>query len=365
MKVPLLPLLAALCIPLAAAPAAAEEGGPLIHHALPYGSQASFNPLFILVNGSFDMVQTGHVDNRIADVPYAAGFRNVNRNLLHPLENVGRYGWAEFAGNELMISDPGVEDAQWVPNYTLHMIGGGLTWRALWEWYRHNGFSNPRLMATLNCMAYHYVNEAVENGDATGPNVDAIADFLIFNPLGILLFANDRVAGFFGRELHAANWSSQPVLNLRTGRLDNMALSFSFKYFPFKDRPLGLFYYTGMNTTAGLSWRYRGDYSLSGGMGVGTVGIYRVEQANGERKLTAALGRTAGLFWDKGNSLLASLILSDQRAYLARLNVYPLPAMSGWRFKPGFFMAYGRNREVYLGASLSFAPMGLAQLSNF
>ena len=134
------------------------------------------------------------------------------------------------------------------------------------------------------------------------------------------------------------------------------------KWFPLKSRPLGLFYYTGMNTVAGLTWRRADGHSLSGGAGVGTVGVYEVNQANGERKVSAALGRTAGVFWDKRNSLLASLVLSDQRMYRARLNVYPLPAMSSWKLKPGFFLGYGRDGASYLGVSLNLAPMGLSGL---
>lgn len=353
---PFLFILLAFALPGAGEPAPP----PLLYQALPYGSQASFNPFFVTVNGAYDMVQTRTASNRVATLDYRAGFRNVNRNLLNPLDNIERYGWGDFLRNELVPGDPGVENSQWVPNYTLHMVGGGLTYRSLAEWYRHQGASSPRLLAALNCFAYHYVNEAVENGRETGANVDAIADFLIFNPLGILLFDNDAAAGFFGRELHAANWSSLPVLNLGTGQLDNMALSFSFKYFPRESLPLGLFYFTGMNTVLGPTWRYDAEHSLSAGAGVGTVGVYQVDQANGQRKMTAALGRTFGVFWDKNNSLLASLILSDQRLYRARLNVYPLPAMAAWKLKPGFFLGYGRRGEAYLGLSLNWAPMGLS-----
>jgi hypothetical protein len=341
-------------------PPAGEPTPNLLHQGLPYGSQAAFNPFFVLVNGAYDMLQTGVAGNRIATLNYAAGFRNVNRNLAHPLENIRRYGWGEFARNELLPTGPGVEDAQWVPNYTLHMIGGGLTYRSLAEWYALQGAPRPRVWAALNCFAYHYVNEAIENGKTEGPNVDAIADFLVFNPLGILLFSNDAAAGFFGRTLHAANWSSLPALNLRTGRLDNMALSFSFKWFPSERAPVGFHYYTGMNTSLGLTWRYAGEYSLSAGGGVGTVGVYQVDQLHGERKMTAALGKTLGVYWDRNNSLLASLIVSEQRMYRARLNVYPLPAMASWRLKPGFFLGYGRDGDAYLGVSVNLAPLGLS-----
>ncbi len=344
-------------------PPAALDDAPapgLLHQGLPYGSQAAFNPFFVLFNGAYDMLQTGVAGNRIAALHYAAGFRNVNRNLAHPLENIRRYGWGEFVRNELLPAGPGVEDAQWVPNYTLHLIGDGLTYRALAEWYAQHGAPRPRLWAALNCFAYQYVNEAIENGDSEGPNVDALADILVFNPLGVLLFSHDGAAAFFGRTLHAANWSSLPALNLRTGRLDNMALSFSFKWFPAERVPVGLHYYTGMNTSLGLTWRYAGEYSLSAGGGVGTVGVYRVDQSNGERKMTAALGRTLGVYWDRNNSLLASLIVSEQRMYRARLNVYPLPAMASWRLKPGFFLGYGRDGDAYLGVSVNLAPLGLS-----
>ena len=132
MRLPILPILIALATLAAPGPRAAAPADNLFYQALPYGSQAAFNPFFVLVNGAYDMVQTQAASNRVATLDYAAGFRNVNRNLLHPLDNIARYGWSDFLGNEILPASPEKDNSQWIPNYTLHMVGGGLTWaRAL------------------------------------------------------------------------------------------------------------------------------------------------------------------------------------------------------------------------------------------
>lgn len=341
-----------------ASPAPGDDGY-YFYHRYDYGSQAALNPFTVFVNGSYDMLQTREMSNRIATLDYNNSMRNVADNLLHPFYAIDAYGWKDFLGTEIFPSSASMNNAQWVPNYTLHLIGDGLTYRTMTEWYRSRGVAHPALLAGLNCMAYEYMNEAVENGSNKSVNVDAIADFLVFDPLGLLLFSNDAVARFFGETLHAANWSSMPLLNARTGQLDNTSLSFSFKYFPFQDR-LGLFYYTGLNTVFGLTWRVNAEHSISAGGGVGTVGIIDIDQENGQRKSTAVLGKTAALFWDKNNSLLASLILSNQRLYTARLNVYPLPTSSRWPVKPGFFLARGYDGENFFGVAMNIAPVGLS-----
>lgn len=354
-------LAAALALPAAAESPALPAGGDyFFHQGYGYGSQATLNPFSIFLNGSYDMLQTRAMSNRIATLDYAGGSRNVADNLLNPVDNIGKFGWEEFIYSEIIPADPSVKSSQWVPNYSLHMLGGGLTFRTMEEWYRRRGLSHPRALAVANYLLFAYVNETVENGDNRSANVDAIADYLIFNPAGILLFANDDIARFFSRTLHAANWSSLPMLNARTGQLDNTSLSFSYKWFPLSERPVGLFYYTGMNTVLGLTCRYGNGYALSAGGGIGTVGIVEVDQENGQRKSTAVLGKTGALFWDLNNSLLASLIVSNQRLYGVRLNVYPLPSMERWPVKPGFFAARGYGGEIFGGVTLDVTGVGMS-----
>jgi hypothetical protein len=343
-----------------AAPAHAAGEEAYFYHRYDYGSQAAFNPVSVLVNGGYDMLQTRAMSNHVASLDYRHSMANVADNLFHPAASIGEYGWKQFAQDELYPSDLSLKNAQWVPNYSLHLIGDGLTFRTLTEWYASHGMGHPALMAAANCLAYEFMNEAVENGANRSTNVDAIADMLVFDPLGMLLFSNDRVARFFGETLHAANWSAMPLLNAGNGQLDNASLSFAFKYLPMDNVPVGLFYYAGINTVGGFTWRYDKEYSLSFGGGIGTIGIIDVDQANGQRKSTAVLGKTAALFWDRNNSLLASLVISNQRLYTARLNVYPLPAMSRWRLKPGFFLARGFYGELFMGAALTFAPVGIS-----
>jgi hypothetical protein len=329
------------------------------YHRYDYGTQSALNPVSVFLNGSYDMLQTRAMTNRVARLDYNNSMRNVADNLLHPFSAIDDYGWKQFAGTELFPSSASLKNAQWVPNYTLHLIGDGLTFRTLKEWYQSHGAAHPWMLAGLNCLLYQYMNESIENGSNKGTNVDAIADYLVFNPLGMLLFSNDAVARFFGEKLNGANWSSMPLINARTGQLDNTSESFAFKYFPLADKPIGLFYYTGLNTVFGLTWR-AGDQAFSAGGGLGTVSIVDVNPENGARQSTAVLGKTAALFWDRNNSLLASLILSNQRLYTARLNIYPLPTRTRWPVKPGFFLARGYDGENFFGVALNASPVGLS-----
>jgi hypothetical protein len=353
-----LPARFALAAAACAAPARGDDGYYL-YHRYDYGSQAALNPVSFFINGSYDMLQTRAMTNRVARLDYGNSMRNVADNLLHPFSAIDAYGWGDFAGTELFPSSPTLNNSQWVPNYTLHLVGGGLTFRTLKEWYQSRGAAHPWMLAGINCLLYQYMNESIENGSNKSTNVDAIADYLVFNPLGMLLFSNDQVARFFGETLNGANWGSMPLINTRTGQLDDASESFAFKYFPLRDKPLGLFYYTGLNTVFGLSWR-AGEYALSAGGGIGTVGIVDINPVDGARKSTAVLGKTAALFWDRNNSLLASLILSNQRLYTVRLNVYPLPTEARWPVKPGFFAARGYDGDNFFGLALNVAPVGLS-----
>ncbi len=81
----------------------------------------------------------------------------------------------------------------------------------------------------LSLTAYHTLNEIVENNRYRGVNVDPIADMLIFNPLGVMLFSSDRVARFFSETLHLRNGSFFPTINPALGTLENNGQNFAIK----------------------------------------------------------------------------------------------------------------------------------------
>ena len=66
---------------------------------------------------------------------------------------------------------------------------------------------------------------------------------------------------------------------------------------------------------------------------------------------TVDLVPSAGVFWDRHNSLMASLLYANTQTYRLRLNVYPgVLKLAGW--SPGLFAALNRN-ERFEAASRS------------
>jgi hypothetical protein len=258
-----------------------------------------------------------------------------------------------------------IDDAQWVPNYTLHCIGGGVTFRSLHEWYACHGIQYSKWLAAANSLSFHFWNEVIENGTDRGTNVDAIADLLIFNPLGILLFSHGGIAEFFRRHLHAADWSAMPVFDPFRGALENTAQNFSFKYFLPGLETWGLFAMTGMNTVLGLTHRLESGLGLSAGGGSGTVGLVEVDQEHGQRKMTAVLGWNFGGFVDRDGNLLGSILVSNQRLYRVRVNVYPLERVAVKGIRPGFFAAVGQNSACYVGVFVRNIPLGAGTRFGF
>jgi hypothetical protein len=66
-----------------------------------------------------------------------------------------------------------------------------------------------------------------------------------------------------------------------------------------------------------------------------------------------------GVFYDRNNSLLASLSLSFKTDYWANLNIYP-GIIKFDRFSPGLWLAYNEDKKMVLGITFNWFPMGIA-----
>ncbi len=219
-------------------------------------------------------------------------------------------------------------------NSGYHMIGGGIIYRTTQEWYRLHQFKYPAICGLVTVAASAFLNEVLENGDYRGTNVDPIADLLVFDPLGIILFSHDSVAEFFGDSLHAAFWPLQPTYDPSTRTLQNAGRSFAYKYkLPFS-KTLSLFYHGGLHGMLGLSYQTAKGKNFSVASGVATKDLIKANDDADTRTLTASLVRTMGFFYDKNNSLLVSFILSKE--YKAKLNIYPGVIFFG-KHSPGFY----------------------------
>jgi hypothetical protein len=341
--------------------AVADEARPFrFYHGLNYGSQAVYNPLAFIINSGYGILQYPNLSRDVFGIPYATGIRNVMRNLVDPLPAIREYGWSKFLSDEIYPGSLKRENGQYWSNYTNHLIGGGMNYVEACEWYRYHGFDNPKLLGLATIVVSHALNETVENGSYTGRNVDPIADVYVFNPLGIVFFSIDGVQEFFAQTLNMASWHAQPTLDFGTRTLENHGQNYSIKYpVPFARR-ISLFYYWGMNGLLGGSYRTNATDNVSVGAGMRAGRLYENPDHDlNARKMMADLTWNVGFFYDRNNSLLASLMLSGMDDYRIHANVYPGIIRLG-RFSPGLFCAIGARREVISGLSVSVLPVGVA-----
>jgi hypothetical protein len=325
-----------------------------------YGSESLYNPLSLLLNGSYDVIQLDGHSRRIAEYPYGALFRQVFWNASRPLPVINREGWGSFLSNEVFPVKITRTHAQWWPNYQLHLIGGGMSYVAMREWYAEHGVSWPALCSFATMAAYHVLNEAVEadpgNGDASGlpyPTVDPIADLYLFDLGGIVLFSFDGVSEFFSRTMNLADWSLQPSFTFAPLALYNNGQYFSVKWrIPFWER-WHVFYLTGMNGLMGLAYKDGNGAALSVGLGMRAKRLEKVGTATAQQ--TAELTWNAGAFLDVHNSLLVSLMISGLTRNTVTLNIYPgLVRIAG--ISPGFWLTMDRDGAVMGGIVTRFAP---------
>lgn len=323
------------------------------------GSEATFNPLTVMVNGAFDILRQPAYTKQPADVHWRQGFKNVFRNVSRPDETIERTGgWRSFVAHEVFpYRGMGDGQVQFLPNYALHVLGEGMVNRKLAEWYEVNGFPAPMLWAIATSFTTLMLNEAAENGAYAGPNRDPVADILIFNPLGWILFALDPVAEFFSGPVRIAYWPGQAVLGVPTGNIINAGENYVLKIDIGEWSPVDLFAGFGYGAMFGLSLPI-GEYgTVSAGFGPRMINL--VASPSAEGRVIAADGRTnweLSLFWDVGDSLMASMDVGGMEDPLIRVNVYPgVVELFGSRV--GAYLVAGRYDGFAVGLTLSVLPI--------
>lgn len=314
-----------------------------------YGSEANYNPLNLILNGSYDIIQLeGHKRN-IFSFPYNKAAKNVFENLGSPLKKINEYGWSNFISHEILPFQLNKKNAQWWPNYQLHLIGGGMTYVMMKEWFEYNKFPIPEVFSISTLTVYHLLNEFVENEKHEGLNVDPIADIYFFDLGGIVLFSFPSVAKFFSEELNLADWSLQPSITFPDYNLHNNGQYFSIKWQLPVVNQFSFFYYFGMNGLAGLSYKYNKEESLSFGAGLRAKELVEVNEIG--RQNTINMVWNFGLFYDRNNSLMASLFFSGLTDYFCNLNIYP-GIISYKNYSPGIWIVIMKNGTPMLGVSL-------------
>ncbi len=338
----------------------AQEKKYYFYHSLPYGSESIFNPFSLLANGGFDELQSYEYSHSLSQIPWKNGGRNVWLNITAPFPQINKYGWDRFIENEIIPTSLNTERAQYFPNYTLHLIGGGMASRKITEWYDAHGYPLPIVLGALTTMAYHYINEIVENGNTEGfiSNTDPIADLLVFDPLGILLFNFDGVSEFFSEKLSLNDWSMQPAISFNPLSIRNVGQNFVMKHPLSSSGKTSLLYHFGSFGMLGLSFKTNDEEAISFGLGVSSKRVYTVDTRNGSITKSIVVGPMGGLYWDRNNSLLASFVLCDSFYEIVRLNIYP-GVLKIFSVSPGIFASMGERGKYTFGMTLSMFPLGI------
>lgn len=348
-------LLCLFVLPVAQAQPAEEY---YFYHGKTYGTEGLVHPLRMILNGGYGIMQLDNRDGRVFDVDYAQGWRNTWQNVSDPGYAIQERGWGDFFKREIIPISFNSGRAQYWPNYTLHLIGGGMSYRLMREWFRYNEFEHERLWAASSLAAYHVLNEIVEHSDAEGPNTDPVADLLIFDPLGVLLFESDRVSRFFGRTLRMAEWPYQPSYDPRQRVIENNGQNFVLKYPLPGTQNWDFLYHFGTHGEMGLSRRLASGHAVSAALGLKAKRLVQLD----ENLNSVDLALAGGIFLDHDNSLLASLLMASTKDYKARLNLYP--GLVNIRDVPlGFFAALSRDDDFIAGLTFGFLrhwPLGLS-----
>jgi hypothetical protein len=340
-------------------PWAAEttEAGPghWFYRGLPYGSESLVHPVRLVVNGGLGILQFDHRSNRLDDVRFRDGWRRVWADLGNPSRAIKLEGWSDFLRREVLPFSLDDRGAQYWPNYTLHLVGGGMSFVMMEEWYEQHGIRHARAYAGVTLTAYHLLNEVVENDRRPGPTTDAIADLLIFDPAGVALFSHPGVAGFFSRRLHLSDWSGQPAIDPANSAIENQGQNFSIKlHLPRTDR-WSLFYYFGNHGQGGLTYTLPDGSAFSAAAGLQARALVEI----GAGVQAAELVPTHGIFYDRDGSLLFSWTSANKSRYRWRANAYPgLVRVRGWTV--GAFALGEQQGHVVLGISLTALPVGVA-----
>jgi hypothetical protein len=322
------------------------------YHGREYGSERLAHPLRLIVNSGFGILQLDSRSNRLSDVHWENGWRNVWHNLGNPIEAIEELGWRTFISSEILPLSINKNDSQYWPNYLNHLIGGGMSYRLMREYFAWHGYPHPTLWAVSTIYASHFLNETVEMNDRTGWSVDPVADIYIFDLGGIILFSSDRVSRFFSRTLNMTEWSSMPFYDPQTGALESVGQNYMVRLALGHTTPWSIFYHWCNGGELGVSRRLGGGHNLSIAGGLKAKRLINVDQ----QRESVDLVRTGGLFYDRDGSLMASLMYTMNKDARWQLNVYPGLAQLG-PLQPGFTVIVTQDFDVLAGVTLGSLPV--------
>lgn len=305
-----------------------------------YGVQDLYNPLYVVVNGGFDVWQLHGTDRNPFEYDWKLNVKNFGKNIIHPVKAIDATGAKRFFTQEIFPLNWTPEGAQWVPNYFLHLVGGGMEYRMLAEYYRYHKVPAPKVFSAFTLFTMHFMNEVMENDGKVGWNTDPVADWYFFDIAGIFLFNSIPVSRFFSEKMHMADWSLMPTVSFRDFTLQNAGQYFIYKWEFTRKKNWAVFNRWGMGTQFGITRKFKNENAFTA---AGGVRSYELELVNTDGFIFTSTMTWAAFFaWDKNNTPLATLEVNGSDDYTALLNVYP-GVIKIRKFSPGIWAVAGRD----------------------
>jgi hypothetical protein len=289
-----------------------------------YGTDAYGGPLDVIFNKGFAVAQWSDQDRHIFSYPY--GWRAVWASVTRPGPAMARAGgWGTVLKNHILpLGWDELRDGQWMPNYFGHVLEGGLAYRRLLEWNRVRGVPFPTLTAVLVTQLAVTINEAYET-PVSDPWVQengtagAFVDFVIMDPLGMVLFHQDPIARFFANRLGAVVWPRQASITFPGGRLTNNGESVIIRPKLWFTDDFRLFFRGGVGAEGGISVQLEDGLAVSVGAGADSSG----RKLNAEHIEEATFGFSTGLWIDRDGALLVSATWNHKTDRRLSIDVFP------------------------------------------
>lgn len=321
-----------------------------------YGSEAQFNPGFMYVNGSCDILRNGWAPRKIQDIRFKNGFKLLNKSLSHSSETIDIYNNrqnADFFRDQFLPKEWTSKKGAWFPNYQSHLIGEGMLSRKLAEWYDARNYPFAYGLGIMSTFAFQYTNEIMELAPFTNTSIDPVADIYYFNTAGYALFAIDPVARFFSETVKINSWLPQPVISPIDGTISNAGEQYILKTNFSGTKNIQGFYSWGIDGSAGISYKGKKDNNYSFGFG---QKAFRLKQSLvNDMIVYPELEPHFVFFYDKNESLLLSFSQTGLKKVNSIINIYP----GLLNDKLGLYASYNDFTKFEIGISCINLPIGL------
>ncbi len=302
-------------------------------------AQDEFAPIRHYLNASYDVGQNPYF---FYQHDFWDNHRLVFDKIKSPhrsIKNDGGYG--ELFSKEFFGSNA-------LPNYSLHLLGGGYDYRNLYYWYKSRGYAFPHTLAIITSYAGHFGNEAYEASNDKISSHDHIADLYFFDIIGKVLMMNDEFAHFVIDDLGLSAWHFQPLYATNDKEIINAGLNYIARPKALSFHQVTPLLYMGMQVLGGASYQFKPDHYLSAALGVAVTEPFE------KRWFYSGL-----LAYDIAGEPRAILNINGTEAKRARLLIYPKVFSFYPKYQLGITSFVEREGGFGGGVQLNL-PLGLA-----